>query len=286
MSILAYFSYPVFVRALVACLLSGGILSLVGIVIVVLNLTTMRFALMHIALLGSAIALILSFSPIWGALLAIACGAWFLGPLSDKLKIDTGLSSALFMTGSLALAFFLFYQAGLPAMEAFDVFSGNILALSKEDIYSLVIVSAVVLILVVCFYREIQLVLYNSELAETLGIQSKLVRNLMLLISGLAIGVSMRLVGALLVDAIILLPALGGLQLGSSLVTAALCTSLIGLTSTVLGLLVSLYFNWPLGVTITLTGVIVLLVVTLAKRFIKKGVFAKEGLVVKKEVDR
>ncbi|MFA6694114.1 MAG: metal ABC transporter permease, partial [Bacillota bacterium] len=121
-------------------------------------------------------------------------------------------------------------------------------------------------ILVICFYRELQLVLYNEDLALTLGIQSKLVRNIMLLICGMAIGVVMRLVGALLVDAIILLPALGALQLGSSLATVLVITSLLGLTSTVLGLLIALKLNWPLGVTITLTGVVVLLVITFYRK--------------------
>lgn len=268
MNIAAYFGYPIFVRALVACVFAGGFLSLVGIVIVVLNLTTIRFALMHIALLGAAFALTLSFSPVWGALGAIAMLAWFLGPISDKLKVDTGLGGAIFMTGSLALAFFLFYQSGIPAMEAFDVFAGNILTLTSEDIISLICVSITIFILLVVYYREIQLVLYNSELAETLGIQSKLVRNLMLLVSGFSLGVAMRLVGALLVDAIILLPALGGLQIGTSLITVAIYTSCLGLLSTVLGFFLSLIFNWPLGVTITLTGVVVLLIVTVLKMVI------------------
>lgn len=266
MNIATYFTYPIFQRALIACILAGGVISLVGIVIVVLHLTTIRFALMHTALLGSAAAIVLSLPPVWGALFAIAVTAWLMGPLSDKLKVDTGVSGALFMTGSLALAFFFFYQAGIPAMEAFDVFSGNILSLTKADVISLSVVSVTILILVICFYRELQLVLYNEDLALTLGIQSKLVRNIMLLSCGMAIGVVMRLVGALLVDAIILLPALGALQLGSSLATVLVITSLFGLISTVLGLLIALKLNWPLGVTITLTGVVVLLVITFYRK--------------------
>ncbi len=270
MSILAYFNYPIFVRALLASILAGGILSLVGVAIVVLNLTTIRFALMHIALLGASVAIILSFSPVGGAMIAIACGAWLLGPIADRLKIDTALGGALFMTGSLALAFFLFYQAGIPAMDAFDVFTGNILALTKADIYSLAIVAVVVLMLIIVFYREIQLMLYNSELAETLGIKSKFVRNTILLVCGLSLGVAMRLVGALLVDAIILLPALGALQIGTGLTSVLVATSVLGLFSTVGGLLLALKFNWPLGVTITLTGVLVLGIVTIVKSIINK----------------
>lgn len=269
MTIISFFQYPIFFRALIACLLAGGILSLVGIVIVVLNLTTIRFALMHTALLGAAVALLLAISPIWGALVAIAATAWFLGPIADKLSMDTGLAGALFMTGSLALAFFLFYQAGVPAMEAFDVFAGNILALTREDLYALAIIAFIIALFFGVYYREIQLVLYNSELAETLGIRSKRSRNFMLLVAGLSLGVVMRIVGALLVDAIVLLPALGGLMLGSSLLGAAAYTSLLGLITTVCGLLLALGFNWPLGVTITLTGVGVLFITILINKFLK-----------------
>ncbi|HOL14287.1 MAG TPA: metal ABC transporter permease, partial [Bacillota bacterium] len=82
----------------------------------------------------------------------------------------------------------------------------------------------------------------------------------------MAIGVVMRLVGALLVDAIILLPALGALQIGTSLASVLAVTSLLGLITTVMGLVFALFFNWPLGVTITLTGVVVLLSITVWRK--------------------
>ncbi len=135
MSLYDFLTIPLFQKALLAAFLSGAGLSLLGVVILNLNLTTIRFALMHIALLGAAIAMVLGLSPLAGAIAGILLASLLLGPAGDFLNMDTGVSGVLFMTGSLGLAFLIFYKAGVPAMDAFALFSGSILALNTLEIW-------------------------------------------------------------------------------------------------------------------------------------------------------
>lgn len=258
MSILDYLQIPVFQKALIAALLAGGTLSLLGIVIVVMNLTTIRFALMHIALLGGAVGLIFGASPLTGATIAIALGSLLLGPFSQKLRLDPGLIGAFFMTGSMALAFLLFYKAGVPAMDVFGLFTGSILTLTSTDIWIIAILGVIILLVYVMLYREIQLVFYDQEQAEWLGIPASRIKNTLLFLSGLSIGVAMKIVGALLIDAIILLPALTALRLSRNFLQLLLLTSIIGMTTTVGGLLLSMVIDLPTGATITSVGVLLL----------------------------
>ncbi|TCL68585.1 zinc transport system permease protein [Hydrogenispora ethanolica] len=258
MNLLDFIRVPLFQRAFLGCLFSGLGLSLLGLVILSLNLTTIRFALMHVALLGAALALVLGFPPLAGALAGIVIASLLLGPASDSIKLDTGNIGAIFMTGSLGLAFMLFYKAGIPAMDAFALFTGNVLALEKADLWAIGILTCLILAVFSLFYREIQMMLYNPELAESLGVPVKWLRNGLLLLAGLAIGLSIRTVGALLIDAAVLLPAMAALAVARGLKSALILAAGFGILSQVGGLAASMILDLPSGASITLAAVCVL----------------------------
>ncbi|MDI6742051.1 MAG: metal ABC transporter permease [Smithella sp.] len=259
MPMLDFLTIPLFQKALIAAFLSGAGLSLLGVVILNLNLTTIRFALMHIGLLGAAVAMILGFSPLVGAVTGIVIASLLLGPAGDFLNMDTGVSGVLFMTGSLGLAFLIFYKAGVPAMDAFALFSGSILALSLFEVWVIGALAVLIIIVFCLFYREIQMVLYNQELAESLGVPAKAIRNALLLLTGLAIGVNIRMVGALLIDAAVLLPAMAALILAKSLRSALLLSALFGIVSQVGGVTFSMAYDCPSGASITLAAVLMVI---------------------------
>ncbi|SCY92713.1 metal ABC transporter permease [Alkaliphilus peptidifermentans] len=266
MSIIEFLQVPIFQRALFAAILAGGTMSLLGIVIVVFNMTTIRFALMHFGLLGGAIGLALGANPLTAAIAAIAIGSLLFGPLSDKLKLDTGLIGAFFMTGSIALAFLLFYKAGVPALDVFSLFTGSILTLSRNDLLFITVLGTVVVLTFVILYKEIQLIFYDSEQAEWLGVPAKRIRNGLLFLTGLSIGVAMKIVGALLIDALILLSAMAAMRLAKNFKQLILLTSLFGMVTTTGGLLLSMVLDLPTGATITLTGVLILLFSTFIQK--------------------
>lgn len=255
MSIIEFLRMPIFQRAIMGAIIAGSTISLLGIVIVVFNLTTMRFALMHFGLLGGAIGLAFGASPLTAAITTIAIGSLLFGPLTDKLKLDTGLIGGFFMTGSIALAFLLFYKAGIPALDVFSLFTGSILTLTKNDLIFISVLGLIIIATYAVFFRELQLIFYDSEQAEWLGVPTKKIRNGLLFLTGLSIGVAMKLVGALLIDALILLSAMAAMRLAKSFKHLILLTALLGMLTTTGGLLLSMVFDLPTGATITLTGV-------------------------------
>jgi ABC-type Mn2+/Zn2+ transport system permease subunit len=266
MTVWEYFQLPVFQKALLAAILAGAAISLLGIVIVMLNLTTIRFALMHMALLGGAIGLLWGTAPIVGAMGGIVAGSLLLGTLSRKLNLDTGLIGAFFMTGAIALAFLIFHAAGIPAMDVFGLFAGSILTLTTLDITFLAVLSLVVIGTYGFFYRELQLLFYDEAQALWLGVPTETLKSGLLFLTGLSIGVIMKIVGALMVDAIILLPAMAALRIGRSFGQLIAWTSVFGLVTTCGGLLLSMLFDFPTGASITITGVAVLVATFVLRR--------------------
>jgi zinc transport system permease protein len=170
------------------------------------------------------------------------------------------------MTGAIALAFLIFYVAGIPAMDVFGLFAGSILTLTPSDLIVLTSLSVIILLVFFFFYRELQLLFYDENQAQWLGVPAEGIKNILLFMTGVAIGVVMKIVGALMIDAIILLPAMAALRVGRNFFQLLLWTSVFGLLTTCGGLLLSMLLDFPTGASIAMTGIVVLLATFFLRR--------------------
>lgn len=255
---LAPLSLPVIQRAIGTLLVAGATFSLLGVFIITLNLTAIRFSLMHVALLGASLAIVAGWDPMLGGIMAIAVAAFGLGPLADRLRLSPAAVSAFLMTASLAVAFILFYEAGVPAMEVFSLFAGSVLTVRPHEAWTVIGLGTLICGVIVVFYRELQAVLYNQEMAKALGVPVRAISYALLGMIGVAIAMAMRLVGALLVDALILLPAMVALPLARSLGQALLLAACLGFLTALGGAAASLSLDWPIGASVGVVGVVML----------------------------
>lgn len=251
---------PFMRRAVVALVLAGVTFPILGVLIVNLNLQVIRFALMHVGLLGGAMAMVTGLDPLLGGVGGVVFASFLLGPLADRSKANVAAAAGLIMTGSLALSFVVFYKTGVPAMEAFNLFAGSVLMLERRDLVLTFALALVITIVVVRWYRDIQVILFDRSLAEALGVPEKPICYALLTLVGLAIAVAMRLVGALLVDALFLLPAMAALRIGRNLRETFLWSSFLGLVIALGGAAMSIRFDLPIGASVATAGVIVVAV--------------------------
>ncbi len=245
--LMSLLSIPVIRNALIGMVFAGATLSLLGVVVVSLHLQVMRFMLMHVGLLGAAAAIAIGASASAGAFALVPVASILLGLFGKGRTTSASAAGGLFMTGSLAGAFILLSRAGVPAMDVFAVFAGNILMLRSADLVAVIVLGAIIVAAFFLFYREIQLVLYDSERAQALGVPVRAVILGLFLLLGAGIAAALRLVGALLVDAIILLPAVGALRFARGLGSALLLSSAFGVAGTFGGFLLAVYFDLPIG---------------------------------------
>ncbi len=254
MSWIESLAYPFMQHALVAALFAGIAFPLIGVFIISLDLIPLRFAMMHVALLGGAAGLFLRVDPMLAGLLLCAFAALTLGPISEKTKIGLGTISGFFMTLTLALSFILFYKGNINVIQAFSILWGNIFALTVWDLVIVGAVSLFLLCMIFLFFKEIQAVLYDREVALAVGIPEKGLYYLIVFMLGLTIAVSMRMIGALLVDAFVLLPAMAAGMVARSLKQSFILSSFFGLVSGMSGLYLSFRFDMPASSTIILVA--------------------------------
>jgi zinc transport system permease protein len=272
MNWLAAFHLPFVQHAFVAVLFAGIAFPLIGVFIISLNLVPLRFAMMHVALLGGAVGLFLKIDPMLFGLLFCVLAAAVMGPLSERMKMGLGTISGFFMTLTIALAFILFYKGQINVLQAFSILWGNILSLTMWDIAIVAVTSLFIILIVIIFFKEIQVILYDREIALSVGIPEKQLYYLIVFMLGLTIAVSMRLIGALLVDAFVLLPAIAARLVARSLKQMFVLSSLFGLISGLGGLHFSLAVDVPASSAIIIVAsVIIVLCILFKRRFVRYG---------------
>ncbi|MGW7310427.1 metal ABC transporter permease [Streptomyces sp. NPDC054835] len=249
-------------RAGFALLLAAVGLPVVGVVIVGLDIMPVRFAMMHVALLGIAVGLLTGLDPMLCALVACALSGAGVAPLA---RTPDGLSGAMGLLMSLAIAGALLVLAvsGVNASGAFALLWGSILSVGTADLVVLAALAVTVPALLWWRRREVALLLYDRELAQCSGVPVRLLTTVLLVLVAVAVAGAIKLTGALLVDALTLLPALAARRLGRSLRSIVLWAVGIGVGVNLTGFLLALWLDWPPGPVLVLTAGFVVLAVHL-----------------------
>jgi len=246
-------------RSAIGLLIGAVSLPVVGVFIVGLDIIAVRFAVMHVALLGIAVGLLTGLDPVLCSLVACALAGAGVAPLARR---PTGLTGAmgLLMTFAIAGALLVLSVSGVNATGAFALLWGSILATRTVDLIVLGVIAVVVHGLFWCKRRELGLVLFDRELALCSGVNADRLVLVLLVVTAVAIGGAIRLTGALLVDALTLLPALGARNLGRSLRSMVIWSIVLGLLGNALGFVIALAVDQPLGpVLVLVAGALALL---------------------------
>lgn len=249
-------------RAGLALVLAAVALPVIGVVIVGLDIMPVRFAMMHVALLGIAVGLLTGLDPLACALVACALAGAGVAPLA---RTPDGLSRAMGLLMSLAIAAALLVLAvsGVNASGAFALLWGSILSVGSLDVTLLAVLAVVVPVIFWCRRRDLALLLHDRELALCSGVPVTALTTILLVLVAVAVAGAIKLTGALLVDALTLLPALAARQLGTSLMSITAWAIGIGLAVNLGGFFLALWLDWPPGPVLVLTAGAVVLVVHL-----------------------
>ena len=274
---LSILTYPSFQNAVIATFLGGIACGVIGVFVVLMHLPFIGVAMAHAAFAGALLGLWLGFDPLIGALAFSLVAAAVIGPLADRGQLSPETSLGVIFSLMLGLAFlFLGLMPGTKS-TALSLFWGSILTNTRGDVLLLGIVAAVVVGLVVAFYKEIQATVFNRGIAQAVGLPATFILYGVLFLTGATVTASLRSIGGLLIFSLILNPAAAAYQLTYSMKKMFLLSAAFGVLSGWVGLLVSYVFDLPSGATfVIVSSVIFMLAAVLSpKRRVKaaaKGV--------------
>jgi zinc transport system permease protein len=246
------FSYAFLVRAVIVGVLVSLCASLLGVSLVLKRYSMIGDGLSHVGFGALAIATALNVAPLTVSVPVVIVAAVLLLRLSENSKIKGDAAIALFSSGALAVGVVIISQTTGMNTDVCNYLFGSILAMSKTDVYLSVVLSVVVLILYVLFYNTIFAVTFDETFARASGTKAGLYNMLIALLTAVTIALGMRMMGAMLISALIVFPALTSMRVCKTFKSVTVCSAAISLVSFFIGIVLSYVFAIPTGASIVL----------------------------------
>lgn len=247
-------SYGFMQRAVLAGLLIALAAGIMGVFAIIRKGAFFGDAIAHSSLAGVAFGVLLNFSPlIGGAIYAIIAAITL--PLLQKrshLALDTILGILLPVSMGLSVIIFSLLPGYQPELLSF--LFGNILSVNTNDLLLLLVVVAAILVLLYVFLDQLLLTSIDEIYAKVTGVNVGLINIIYHLLLALSIIAGVKLVGVILVNALLVIPASIALQFSRSLKSQLILTPVVSVAVVLLGILASAAFNSPSGATIALVG--------------------------------
>lgn len=239
--------------------------SLIGVFAILKRMSLVGDALSHVALPGIALALFFHINPFLGALAFLfvsVTGIWFL-EFYSKLSIETLVG--VFFTASLALGSLL-----IPEFELLDALFGDISNLTLNDAVVSVSLSLILIGVLVAIHKKLALNMVSQELATSIGVKSKQLEFTYLMMFALGVALGIKFVGALLMGALIIIPAAAAKNIARSLHEFMMLSVIFGSSLAVAGVYISAASGYPPGPIFILSGTLVFVFSLIARGILRR----------------
>lgn len=232
-------------RAFVSLIFAGASFPLVGVMVLRMNLMQLRYTLMHGLLLGGALALALDLPslPIY-ILMCLATSVLVL-VLGKGRNMNLGIAASFLMVVSVAIAAVITQVAAVPSKDTLELLWGSPFTIRPPELAAFIIMALAIIAYTLVFRRDIMLVFFDRDVALAQGRRAGTHETFMVFMTAFTVALSMRFVGALLIDALLILPAVVALKRARSLRALFIAASLTGLVAALAGFLLSLALDMP-----------------------------------------
>ncbi len=229
---------------------------LIGSFLVVRRLSLIADALSHVALTGVAIGLLMGVNPLITTILCTVIIALIIEEIRSSERVSAESTLAMILPGGLALALILISLASGFNTNLFTYLFGSIATVTQVDVWTILILGVGIATILLLYYREFMYTSFDEESARTSGINVKLVNRVFMVLIALTVSVAMKIVGALLIGALMVIPVITAMQIVKGFKTSIFVSVLVAMISVFIGLILSFYANLPAGATIVMVSIL------------------------------
>jgi ABC-type Mn2+/Zn2+ transport system permease subunit len=226
--------------------------------VVRMNLSSIGYCMSHAAFAGAAFGLLITVDPMLTAVLFAIITAMVLGPLAEKARLESNVVIGFMFSFMIAIAFvFLYAKPGQAATgKALTILWGSLFSVDFNDVILLSVLSFILLVFIIVFYKELLAVMFNRKMAESVGINTRIFYFAVLFFTGFAVALSLKIVGGLLVFALIINPTSTSYQFFFDFKKIMIFSPIFGIISCLIGFYVSWFYDFPIGASIVIASAI------------------------------
>lgn len=248
-------SYPFMQRAFIVGGLIGILLTCIGLPMLIKRLSMIGDSLSHASLAGVTIGLSIGINPLLAAIIACMLAGISIETVRAKLKAYQEVSTVIILALSVGLAgIFSSTVKGGNAIGSY--LFGSIITINDEEFLVILLTCLVVLVAYKLLFQRIFIVIFNPKSAQLLGINTGAINLLMTLLSAIAIALSAKAIGSLIVSSLLVIPVMIAMRFTSTYKKTLIVSMILSVLFIYLGLIVSYYFNLKSGSVIVVLAVI------------------------------
>jgi len=247
-------------------LLIGFIGPLIGTFLIVRRLSLLGDALSHVTLAGIAIGLFMEkrlhvtwFTPFQAGVVTSIIGAVAIEKFRKVYKGFEELGIPIVLSGGVGISVIFIALAQGFNTDLFNFLFGSLSAVSKNDFLTILFIAIFVTVTIFLFYKELLTLSFDEEHAKVIGLQAKRIHFIFIVLIASVIAASIRIVGVLLVSALMTLPVATAMRYANSYKQLIVLSIFIGELSVIIGLISGYYLSIPPGGTIVMIGIVILL---------------------------
>ena len=263
--VLEALSYGFVQKALIAGIAVALICSFMGTFLVLRRYSLFGDGIAHVAFGGISVGLFLSVSPLWTAFIVSILGGLGLQKLRQSAKISGDAATAVVLVSGLAIGVILVSSSGGFSVDLFSFLFGSILLISNEDTAMILAISAGIITTLVVLQKQFLHLTFDEEQAKISGLPVTLLNYAFVILASITVVTSMRLVGILLISALIVIPNITAMMFGKGFKKTVGIAMSISVVSVVSGILLSYYYNIAPSGTIVMIAVAILIGVLVAR---------------------
>jgi zinc transport system permease protein len=258
-------SFDFMQRAFAAGIITALLASVMGVFIVLRRMSLVGDSLSHAALAGVAGGMLFGIYPFYGALIFSGAAVIFIELIRSAFKKYSEVALAVVMSGGMGLAVVLISLGKSFNADLMSYLFGSLVAVSPQDLIIISIVGFFIMVSMVLLHRELFSVTFDEEAAGLSGIPVQTVNIYFTLMTALVVALSVRVVGALLISALMVIPAAVSLQVAKSFKSTFIIAVGVALFSVITGLYTSFIYDLAPGGTIVLIASAILMIVLTIK---------------------
>ena len=236
-------SYGFMQKALVAGIAVGLICSFMGTFLVLRRYSLFGDGIAHVAFGGISVGLFLGVFPLWTAFIVSIFGGLGLQKLRQSTNISGDSAVAVVLVSGLAVGVILVSSSGGFSVDLFSFLFGSILLISNEDTIMILGISAGIIATLTIMQKQFLHLTFNEEQAKLVGLRTTLLNYAFVVLASITVVTSMRLVGILLISALIVIPNISAMMFGKGFKKTVIISMIISVISVVSGILVSYSIN-------------------------------------------
>jgi manganese/iron transport system permease protein/iron/zinc/copper transport system permease protein len=255
------FEYQFFNNGLVVATLAGALCGLLGVFVVLRGMSYIGHGLSHAVFGGAAASAVMQLNYFVGAgIWGVASGV-IIGRIARRKLIGADAAIGVVTTASFALGLALLNRYGQAKKSIEAVLFGSVLGVETADIIAVSAVSVFTAVVIFALYRHFLFATFDPEVAQTSGVKVAWIEALLMAMLSLTILVTMRVIGTLLISALLVIPASVARMTTNSFARMLWISPIIGAVSASLGMYLSYHFDTSASATIILVGTTMFIVV-------------------------